>query len=99
MKARTQILIVLITLVIGTAFVLWMKNNFKPTAQFDDWKTVKVFYVNKYRTSDHIAGQEREEDGKVQQRIVRVTPGLVEEQIREVDIDTLNFQVWIDPEG
>lgn len=98
MKARSQFLLIAVTAVVCTLFVLWMKDNFDPAAKIDGWETKKVLYVRKGMTGDHIAGQEREVDGTIEQRIVRIRQGFLEDMVQEVNVDTLNLNIWVSPE-
>ncbi|NVK05043.1 MAG: hypothetical protein HWD92_09470 [Flavobacteriia bacterium] len=97
MKARSQFLLIAVTAVVCTLFVLWMKDNFDPAAKIDGWETKKVLYVRKGMTGDHIVGQEREVEGVIEQRIVRILPGFINDIVQEVDIDTLNLNIWVSP--
>lgn len=93
MKARTQIIIVVGTLLVGTVFVLLMKQ-YKPMANYDGYKTVRELYFRPQSPTDRIVLQEKEEDGETLQRVVRITPQFLETSIVEVDLDTINKAVW-----
>lgn len=98
MKARSQLLLIAVATITSVLFVLWMKDNFNPSAKIDGWETKKVLFVRKAMTGDHIAGQERIVDGVKEQRIVRIAPGFISDRIQEVDIDTLDSRIWVKPE-
>ncbi|NVK29040.1 MAG: hypothetical protein HWE14_13385 [Flavobacteriia bacterium] len=91
MKPRTQLLLILVTVIVGTGFVLLMKQ-YNPLSEYDGYHTDRVLYFKVGRATDRIELQVRdEEDGTESQRIVQISKGFISTTVTEVDLDTLNL--------